>query len=157
MMLVFKLWLLSSAVTSFYLAPRLCLTRQATRHVFGRSFQPLRDSISEDVTALQISEKQEFVKENLIQFAKSLPVHIYVDGEILFYLKMKNSERKSRFLLPQAVTCMTLDVLRDYINRRIPSLTGQPYVIRYQVPGEKSSPKQFKSKSLYFVLENRSY
>lgn len=145
-MLVFKLLLMSSAVSAFYLAPRSCFARQAFRGIFGSSFLSLRNSISEGITASQVSEQPQSVQENLIQFEKSLPVHIYVDGEIITYLKMKNSERKSRFVLPQAVASMTLDVLRDYVRRRIPSLNGQPYVIRYQVPGEKSSPKQFKGK-----------
>jgi hypothetical protein len=155
MAIVLKLLLLSSAVTAFYLAPRLRLIRQASRNPFGCSFQSLRNSISEEVTASQVSEQPQYVKENLIQFGKSLPVHIYVDGEIISYLKMKNSDRKSRFLLPQAVASMTLNVLRDYITRRIPTLSGQPYVIRYQVPGEKTTPKQFQGKySLYFAREN---
>lgn len=156
MMLVIRLLLLLSAVTAFYLAPRSCLTREASRNTYGCSFHPLRNSISEEITESVVSVQPQYAKENLIQFGKSLPVHIYVDGEIISYLKMKNSDRKSRFLLPQAVASMTLNVLRDYVHKRIPSLSGQPYVIRYQVPGEKSTPKQFQGKyQLYFAGDRR--
>ena len=116
------------------------------RQQYPKPFDLLRASTSTEV----IDSQQETYSEgaNLIQLAKSLPVHIYVDGEIRTFLNMKNSERKGRILLPQTTADITIRMLRDYIERKFPSLLEQPYILRYQVPGEKLPPKQFTGKAV---------
>ena len=121
-------------------APRVI--RFPTRNLF----QPLSSSVSNDVSVSEITELPLTDTKELIQFSKSLPVHIYVDKDIRDFLKMSNSARKARVLLPQAVPSMTVKLLRDYVDRKFPSLLGQPYILRYHVPGEGSTPKQFMSK-----------
>lgn len=116
--------------------------RFATRNFL----QPLFSSVSDDIAASVITELPLSDKQELIQFSKSLPVHIYVDKEILDFLKMSNSARKARVLLPQAVPSMTVKLLREYVDKKLPSLLGQPYILRYHVPGDGCSPKQFISK-----------
>ena len=108
--------------------------------------QPLSSSVSDDVAASVITELPLSDKQELIQFSKSLPVHIYVDKDILDFLKMSNSARKARVLLPQVVPSMTVKLLREYVDKKLPSLVGQPYILRYHVPGDRCSPKQFTSK-----------
>lgn len=129
---------LSTSVISY--SPRVA--RFSTRNLF----QPLSSSVSDDVSVSVITELPLRDTTELIQFSKSLPVHIYVDKEILDFLSMPNSARKARVLLPQSAASMTVKLLRDYVDKKLPSLLGQPYILRYSVPGDGSSPKQFTSK-----------
>lgn len=130
--------LFSTSVVSY--SPRV--VRFITRNLF----QPLSLSVSDDVSVSVITELPLRDTTELIQFSKSLPVHIYVDKEILNFLSMPNSARKARVLLPQSAASMTVKLLRDYVDKKLPSLLGQPYILRYSVPGDGSSPKQFISK-----------
>lgn len=129
---------LSTSVVSF--SPRVA--RFTTRNLF----HPLSSSVSDDVSVSVVTELPLRDTTELIQFSKSLPVHIYVDKEILDFLSMPNSARKARVLLPQSAPSMTVKLLRDYVDKKLPSLLGQPYILRYSVPGHGSSPKQFTSK-----------
>lgn len=117
----------------------------AARYVPRRSCRSLRSSVEDGISTPQLTEQLRAVgeKKDLIHFSKSLPLHIYVDLDIRIFLKMKNSERKARILLPQTTASMTIQTLRDSIDRKFPSLNGQPYILRYEVPGEKISPRQF--------------
>jgi hypothetical protein len=129
---------LSTSVVSY--SPRVA------RFTARNFFQPLSTSVSDDVSVSVITELPLRDTTELIQFSKSLPVHIYVDKEILDFLGMPNSARKARVLLPQSAASMTVKLLRDYVDKKLPSLLGQPYILRYSVPGDGSSPKQFTGK-----------
>ena len=84
-------------------------------------------------------------KKDMIRLDKSLPVHIYVDTDVRAFLGMKNSERKARIMLPQEIEEMTRQTLRDYVEKKLPKLSGQPYILRFQVPDQMSiTPRQFE-------------
>lgn len=68
---------------------------------------------------------------------------------------MQNHERKSRVILPAEMTeeRITNQYLRELIEKKLISLSNQPYIVRLHVPGTSSSPKQYSSdKELYETL-----
>ena len=81
--------------------------------------------------------------EPFFTFAKSLPLHIYVDAEIRSHLNMANSERKARICLPREIDeTLSVQSLREIIENKFPRLTNQPYVLRFQVPGAVTAPRK---------------
>jgi hypothetical protein len=85
--------------------------------------------------------------EPLFTFAKSLPLHIYVDAEIRSHLNMANSERKARICLPREIDeKLSVQSLREIIENKFPRLTNQPYVLRFQVPGAVTAPRKVPNK-----------
>ena len=108
-------------------------------------------AVAEDLTSSSQAVKDGKigkVVKGLIRLSKSLAMNVYVDTDIRIHLNMKNSERKARILLPQEVESITVNSLRDYVDKKFPSLTGQPYILRYQLHNDMASPKQFKGKLL---------
>lgn len=70
-------------------------------------------------------------------------VHIYVEKDILVYLNMKNHQRKTRISLPRYSTdgllnTYTVNSVRDIVEKTLPSLTNEPYKLRYQLLDNES-------------------
>lgn len=109
-----------------------------------RSFRSLymTDTTTLHSEDLSVTKEIEDKKETFL-LSKSLILHVYVDSEIRQFLKMKNSERKARILLPQEIEKITVKMLRDIVEKKLPKLCGEPYVLRYTLPGEMTSTKQF--------------
>ena len=92
-------------------------------------------------------------KPDMIRLRKSLPIHVYVDTEIRNFLSMKNSERKVRIMLPQEIEEMTSQTLRDYVEKKLPKLSGQPYILRFQMPDATAiSARQFAGKRTVAII-----
>jgi hypothetical protein len=71
---------------------------------------------------------------------KSIAVNIYVDKEILDFLKMKNHERKSRILLSRRNDeNISVQYLKGLIEKKLTSLYNQPYKLRIKVTNYKAS------------------
>ena len=159
MRVLFDLAITLSLASAYHVRPFLPYSKMAVRYQYPKPFDFPLASTSTEVADSQLETFSSGA--DLIQLAKSLPVHIYVDGEIRTFLNMKNSERKGRILLPQTTADITIKMLRDYIEKKFPSLLGQPYILRYQVPGEKIPAKQFtgivevtKQEYPFFVLKS---
>jgi hypothetical protein len=103
------------------------------------------------MTDTVIPDSKDFNEENekkkeTFHLGKSLILHVYVDPEIREFLKMRNSERKARILLPQEIEKISVNMLRDMVEKKLPKLGGEPYILRYILPGEMTSTKQFNGK-----------
>jgi hypothetical protein len=115
---------------------------------------PIRSISSLHMADTVILDSKDFNEENekkkeTFQLGKSLILHVYVDPEIREFLKMRNSERKARIILPQEIEKFTINKLRDIVEKKLPSLGGEPYILRYTLPGEMSSTKQFNGTHYY--------
>lgn len=75
----------------------------------------------------------------------SVVLQVYVDKDILTFMKMKSAEKKARILLPAALSEIAVSntYLRDFIERKLLLLSNKPYVLRVHVPGLSLSPRQF--------------
>lgn len=104
---------------------------------------PPIDHLNEDHKEKEQNTTATTTPTTITRLQKSLPLHVYVDNEIRGFLSMKNSERKARILLPKEIETMTVESLRNVIEKKFPSLLGEPYVLRYQLPGD-IPPQQFK-------------
>lgn len=63
-------------------------------------------------------------------------LNVYVDKEILSFLQMKNYERKQRILLSRYTkegdaASYSIESIRRIIEKKLPSLEGQPFKLRY--------------------------
>ena len=145
MMYLCILAVLSSSVIGYHFSPVSSYGALRTKVISISRAGALHSTISDEMP-LAVLENQPFLpaKSETINLGKSLPIHVYVDPEIRTFLNMKNSERKVRLLLPQEIENMTVKTLREYVDRKLPSLAGQPYILRYQISNQMASPMQFK-------------
>lgn len=136
---------------------RLCVFTVLVSAIFAyrRSWSPLYKgqkirslhsiSLDLDSSTIPTQKTSSYPKKDMIRLSKSLPVHIYVDTDIRAFLGMKNSERKARIMLPLEIEEMTRQTLRDYVEKKLPKLSGEPYILRFQVPDQMSiMPRQFE-------------
>eukprot|EP01038_Epipyxis_sp_PR26KG_P012196 gene12196-16339_t len=79
---------------------------------------------------------------------KPIVANIYVDRVLLQYLGMKDNEKKSRLLISskeEIISTMDTSSLKTLIEKRIPTLSGKNYILRYRHTGDNSLPKQFET------------
>jgi UPF0176 acylphosphatase like domain len=84
--------------------------------------------------------------DNPLSFQRALPINIYVSKEIRAHLNMRNADRKAKQYLPKDLTDVSVQTLRDIIEKRFLELQAQPYILRYQLEGIMKTPRQFSGK-----------
>lgn len=87
------------------------------------------------------NEKFELISE--------IPIKIsyFVHSDIVYYLNMRNPERKGKLLLPKKLRAdqLKLSHFRELIERQLPSLSEKPYVLRYLIQNEMFRTKTILS------------
>lgn len=70
-----------------------------------------------------------------LSFQVPVKVTVLVQEDIRQYLKMKHVDRKSKLILAKQLTekQLTVNYLRDMLEKQLPSLYKQPYVLRLDV------------------------
>lgn len=70
-----------------------------------------------------------------LSFQVPVKVTVLVHEDIRQYLKMKHVDRKSKLILAKQLTekQLTVNYLRDMLEKQLPSLYKQPYVLRLDV------------------------
>eukprot|EP01035_Chromulina_nebulosa_P038350 gene38350-51797_t len=109
---------------------------QPSSRVMLHNFKGSRRWQTRETTSATLLEKDRLPRIPII-------VHIYVEREILVYLNMKNHQRKTRISLPRYSTDGLLftyseSSVRDIVEKTLPSLTNEPYKLRYQLVDNES-------------------
>ena len=77
-----------------------------------------------------------------------LHINIYVDSEVRSYLNMANHERKSRLVLPknreEFMEQLSVDSVRQLVEKKLLKLVDQPYALRYALPGVMDNSRTFR-------------
>lgn len=100
------------------------------------------------------------VSEESLAFTAPIPLRItvLVDDDVRRYLQMKNHERKAKLNLPMRLTedQLTISYLRHMIEKQLPGLHQQPYVLRYMIPDTMIIKKTLRDEHILELFQYMS-